>query len=164
MKLRTAAHHGKKAAMHCVVVELHTALAPAHLWSAVIDVDRHSSCSENIVLADIVEQAGPEHRMTAWRMQWGDVGLQWTQIEQIDTRASRLYFHRVGGDLRCFTGHWAVRPAGVGGSLLTLYAEFQIGDASLAERLSPTLASGLWENAHLMVASLQPRLLSSALH
>ncbi|UNO38555.1 SRPBCC family protein [Streptomyces sp. MST-110588] len=141
-----------------VEVELHIAAPPAQSWDAVVDVESYSQCMDSVQSVKIVEQTGPDTRSTAWSVHLKGSVLEWVEAERIDHEARRFDFHQLSGDLAHFVGHWAVRPADGGGSLVSLHVEFEIGIPLLAEMLNPVAATALRENAQQMLAALEQRL------
>ncbi|MFD9811957.1 type II toxin-antitoxin system RatA family toxin [Streptomyces sp. NPDC059080] len=144
-----------------VEVELHIAAPPDRSWAAVVDVESYPACMENVRSLTVVARNGPRERTTAWSVHLKGSVLEWTEAERIDEEARRFDFHQVSGDLAHFVGHWAIRPAEDGGSLVSLHVEFDIGIPLLAEMLNPVAATALRENAEQMLTALERRLTGS---
>ncbi|KJY43423.1 hypothetical protein VR41_03385 [Streptomyces sp. NRRL B-1568] len=145
-----------------VEVELYIAAPPAQSWAAVVDVESYPECMDSVQSVKVVEQNGPQERTTAWSVHLKGSVLEWVEAERIDDEARRFDFHQVSGDLAHFVGHWAVRPADDGGSLVSLDVEFDIGIPLLAEMLNPVAATALRENAEQMLTALERRLTGTA--
>ncbi|MEU3708550.1 type II toxin-antitoxin system RatA family toxin [Streptomyces catenulae] len=145
-----------------VAVELHIAAPPDRSWEAVVDVESYPACMDSVRSLTVVEQRGPRERTTAWSVLLKGSVLEWTEDERIDEAARRFDFHQVSGDLAHFVGHWAIRPAEDGGSLVSLHVEFDIGIPLLAEMLNPVAATALRENAEQMLTALERRLTGAA--
>ncbi|GAA3029677.1 hypothetical protein GCM10020000_02920 [Streptomyces olivoverticillatus] len=119
-----------------VEVELYIAAPPAQSWAAVVDVESYPECMDSVQSVKVVEQNGPQERTTAWSVHLKGSVLEWVEAERIDDEARRFDFHQVSGDLAHFVGHWAVRPADDGGSLVSLDVEFDIGIPPCSPRCS----------------------------
>ncbi|KJS63678.1 type II toxin-antitoxin system RatA family toxin [Streptomyces rubellomurinus] len=141
-----------------VEVELPIAAPPELVWAAVVDVESYQHCMESVDEVVVVERTDACHRTTAWSVRLEGSVLRWTEAEVIDPAARRFDFRQLTGDLGEFSGHWAVRQAADGGSLVVLCADFDIGIPLLAEMLNPIAADALRENAEQMLTALRSRL------
>ncbi len=143
-----------------VEVDLRIAVPPEAAWAAVVDVESYPDCMESVEAVEVLEQPDARHRTTAWSVRLKGSVLRWTETEVIDAEARRFDFEQVSGDLGEFVGHWAVRPAPQGSSLVSLHVDFDIGIPLLAEMLNTVAAEAFEENAAQMLAALEQRLLA----
>lgn len=143
-----------------VEVDLPIAVPPDDAWAAVVDVVGYPACMENVESVEVVGQAGPTHRTTAWSVRLKGSVLRWTERELIDHPGRRFDFEQITGDLGSFSGHWAVSGAPGGGSTVRLHADFDLGIPLLAPMLDPVAADALRDNAAQMLAALEQRLLA----
>ncbi|MBT0770046.1 SRPBCC family protein [Kineosporia sp. J2-2] len=130
-------------------------------WAAVIDVEGYAACMDNVRSVRLVEKLTGERRLIAWSTFLKGSILEWTEEELLDHDAHRIVFHQTSGDLERFSGYWQVAPVGGGGSVITLYVDFEIGIPLLADMLNPVAVTALRENALQMLAGIERRLVSS---
>src|SRR5437762_10398937 len=112
--------------------------APAEpVWQAVIDIERYPDSMRNVRWVNIVEEEGPDVRVSAWSIVLKGAILEWQERDHVDHDARVMSFEQVTGDLERFDGAWVLEELDGDLTGVRLDVSFEIGIPLLAANLNP---------------------------
>lgn len=114
------------------------------VFDTIADFERYPEYGKSIRTVQ-VESSESGVVISKWDVDFRGGNMQWTESDTIDRERLRIDFRQLEGNLRHFTGHWAVDRDG-DDALIHFFGEFELGMPTLASFIEPIAESAIREN------------------
>lgn len=114
------------------------------VFDTIADFERYVEYGESIRSVQVEKSEGGVV-VSKWDVDFRGGNMQWTEADTIDRERLRIDFQQLEGNLRHFTGYWAVDRDG-DEALIHFFGEFELGMPTLASFIEPIAESAIREN------------------
>jgi ribosome-associated toxin RatA of RatAB toxin-antitoxin module len=114
------------------------------VFDTIADFERYVDYGQSIRSVK-VESSEDGRVVSKWDVDFRGGNMQWTEADTIDKERMRIDFEQLEGNLRHFTGYWAVTGDG-DDAVIHFFGEFELGMPTLASFIEPIAESAIREN------------------
>jgi ribosome-associated toxin RatA of RatAB toxin-antitoxin module len=100
-----------------------------------------------------VEQIDERTLRTEWTVSFRGGSMRWVEEDRLDPEAGRIEFNLVEGNLRHFSGAWAVQDVD-GGSDVRFTCDFAVGMPAMASFIDPLAERAIRDNIEEILRGL----------